>query len=262
EFMAWGFRPGTNVPFADVLTPRLGVDPALPKAILGRLPAEAAQAIQQGWEDVKKPGVAVLVLDVSGSMSGSKLQQAKEGAKRFIDAASRYTHVGLVIFSSQVSVRVPVGPLPQTRFAIAEAVDRLQASGQTALYEAFKVGVEMVDGYDGVQGEAIRGVVVLSDGEANAGRVELSQIVRVQDRQEREVRVGVRGGPQLKEYVGAGYAIQTAHPIHAFSVGVGEADWEVLRIFAEASGGVVVRAGDASDGPGLARVLELFSKYF
>ena len=56
-------------------------------------------------------------------------------------------------------------------------------------------------------------------------------------------------------------ALATDYPIHVFSVGVGDADWEVLRIFAEGSGGVLVRASD-TQGAGLAQVLERFSKYF
>ncbi|MBI3964410.1 MAG: substrate-binding domain-containing protein [Chloroflexi bacterium] len=262
EFVAWGFRPGTELPFRDVLTRRLGVDPDEPKALLGRTPAPVAQAIQRNWEDVKKPGVAVLVIDVSGSMAGAKLQQAKEGARRFLDSASPATHVGLVVFSSQVTVRVPIGPLPQTRFAIAEAIDRLQAAGGTALYEAVHRGVNLADTYTGVPGEAIRGVVLLSDGEANAGQVGLSDFIRVQDRQERDVRVGVQGGPALAGYLGAGFVSQPRNPTHIFSVGVGEADWEVLRIFAETSGGVVVRATESKGSSGLVEVLERFSKYF
>jgi Ca-activated chloride channel family protein len=262
EFMAWGFRPGTDLPFDNVLTRQLGVDPTQPTALLGRLPAATAQAVHRSWEDVKKPGVVALVMDVSGSMSGTKIRQAIDGAKRFIDAASRQTHVGLVVFASDVQVRVPIGPLERTRFAVAEAVDGLRASGNTALYDAVKTGLEMVDSYTGVPGEAIRGVVVLSDGEVTTGKVGLSQLIRIQDQQERDVQVGVLGGDILKDRVGAGVAFPMKHTVHLFSVGVGDADWEVLRVFAEATGGVVVRASDSSNATGLVQVLERFSKYF
>jgi Ca-activated chloride channel family protein len=259
QFLEWGFRPGTNLAYRDVLTPRVGVDPDEPRALLGQLQAPVAQAIQRNWEDVKKPGVVMLVLDVSGSMNGQKLDQAKAGGKRFLDAASRYTHVGLIVFSSRVETRVPIGPLSATRFPIAEALDQLRAGGGTALYSAVKSGVELTDAYEGIPGDAIRGVVVLSDGEANEG-AGLSDLIRVQNRQEREVRVGAVGGQQIKDYVGGGLASSTKHPLHIFSVGVGDADWEVLRIFAEASGGVVVRA--SASGQDLGPVLERFSKYF
>lgn len=155
----------------------------------------------------------------------------------------------------------PVGPLPETRFPISEAVDRLSAGGETSLYDALKAGLEMVDGYGGMTEEAIRGLVLLTDGQVNAGQVPLSQVIRVQDRSERDVSVGISGGPDLKNYIGGGMALTTKYPIHVFSVGVGEADWEVLRVFAEGSGGVVVRASD-TQGAGLVQVLERFSKYF
>jgi Ca-activated chloride channel family protein len=262
EFMSWGFRPGSGLAFQDVLTPRVGVDPTQPTKLVGHLNADVAQSIQRSWEDVKKPGIVTLVIDTSGSMGGTKIQRAKEGAKRFIDAASRYTHVGLVTFASEVQTRVPIGPLDATRFPIAESIDRIQASGNTALYEAVKTAVDQVDNYAGLPGEAIRGVVVLSDGEANAGKVELSQLIHLQDRQEKDVRVGITGGGLLKDLTGAGTAFTTKNPVHIFSVGVGDADWEVLRIFAEATGGVVVRAGETNSSPTLADLLERFSKYF
>ena len=70
----------------------------------------------------------------------------------------------------------------------------------------------------------------------------------MQDRGERDVRVGVTGGTDLKGYIGGGMAINTRHPIHVFSVGIGDADWDVLRIFAEGSGGVVVRTDAQGTG--------------
>jgi Ca-activated chloride channel family protein len=258
QFMAWGFRPGSNLPFADALNTSLGINPSEPKKLLGRLNPEVARAIQNSWEDVKKPGVAVLVLDTSGSMSGERIQQAKEGAKRFLDRAASATHVGLVTFASAVQVRVPIGPLSQTRFAIVEAIDSLTARGNTALYEAIKRGLELADSYEGVSREAIRGVVLLSDGIANTGSVGISGLLKLTDRQEREVRLEFPESARLGNIVASGLAFPTQHTVHVFSVGVGEADWEALRLVAEGTGGVVVRSGQGELGP----VLERFSKYF
>ncbi|HEU4740998.1 MAG TPA: VWA domain-containing protein [Meiothermus sp.] len=258
EFVAWGFRPGSSLDASQQLTSRLGVNLAEPKRLLGRLKPEVAQAIQRSWEDVKKPGVAVLVLDTSGSMSGSRLQEAKEGAKRFLDRAAPGTYVGLVTFASNVEVRVPIGPLAKTRFQIVEAIDELQAKGNTALYQAVKEGLELADAYTGVSGEAIRGVVLLSDGLGNAGTVGISGLLKLQDRDEREVRLEFPGEGALKNIVASGLAFTPKNPVHVFSVGVGEADWDALRLMAEATGGVVSRSGEQDLGP----VLERFSKYF
>lgn len=258
QFMAWGFRPGANIPFADVLNSTLGINPNEPKKLVERIKPEVARAIQNRWDDVKKPGVAVLVLDTSGSMSGERLEQAKEGAKRFLDRAAPGTHIGLVTFSSNVQVRVPIGPLNKTRFAIVEAIDSLQAKGNTAMYEAIKTGLELADDYEGVSREAIRGVVLLSDGVANAGSVGISGLLKLTDRSERDVRLEFPDSASLKNLVASGLAITPKNTVHVFSVGVGEADWEALRLVAEGSGGVVVR----SDENGLGPVLERFSKYF
>jgi Ca-activated chloride channel family protein len=267
EFLAWGFRPGTDLPYKDVLTARLGVNPEEPRALQGQLSGEAAKAVQASWEDVKKPGVAVIVIDTSGSMvqrqgfGPTRLDQAKEGAKRFLNTASPYTHVGLVAFSSKVQPLVPVGGLTKNHANLTQAVDSLQPGGETALNDAVKTGVEMADSYTGLSGEVIRGVVLLTDGQGNAGNVPLYQLIHVQNHQEQDVQPGVNGGPELKDYLGAGMALQTTHPIHIFSIGVGEADLEALRIFAEGSGGVVIN-GTTAGNDGFAKLLESFSKYF
>lgn len=258
QFMAWGFRPGSNIPFADVLNSTLGINPSEPRKLVDRIKPEVARAIQNRWDDVKKPGVAVLVLDTSGSMSGERIEQAKEGAKRFLDRAAPGTHIGLVTFASTVQVRVPIGPLNQTRFAVVEAIDSLQAKGNTAMYEAIKTGLELADEYQGVSREAIRGVVLLSDGVANAGTVGISGLLKLTDRQERDIRLEFPESATLKNLVASGLAITPKNTVYVFSVGVGEADWEALRLVAEGSGGVVVR----SDESGLGPVLERFSKYF
>ncbi len=50
RFMKPGFRPGIFVKQSDLLTPPKGLDFKQPAVILGRIPAEAASAIQRRWK--------------------------------------------------------------------------------------------------------------------------------------------------------------------------------------------------------------------
>ena len=96
--MEWGFRPAIDLPGGPYLTAEYGINPQEPKALLGRVDPAVAEAIMGNWQEVKKPGVAVLVLDVSGSMKGAKLDSAKAGAKRFLENMGQRNQVGLVTF--------------------------------------------------------------------------------------------------------------------------------------------------------------------
>src|SRR5205823_980925 len=147
-FVLQGFRPAENVQFDDVINPRNGVDATKPTAILNpdRIDAAAGKAIVSSWGTVKKPGVATFVVDTSGSMAGGKLEQAKQGLLRALDSIDKGNNVGFLTFSDDVNTRIPVGPYPQTRYAIADAVDAMRAAGQTALYEAIRDAIAMTDG--------------------------------------------------------------------------------------------------------------------
>jgi Ca-activated chloride channel family protein len=261
--MEWGFRPANPaVAYGKYLSPEYGIDPTQPKVLLGRVRAEVAEEIMNAWQDVKKPGVVVLVLDLSGSMaSQGKLDRAKEGAKRFLDAMAPHNHVGLVTFSDRVhdADLVAVAPLLDNRFRIAEIIDNARANGGTALYDAVKRGIELLEATQ-VQGHAIRGVVLLTDGMRTAGRVKLSDVVRLTTRSEEPVGSFEGEERQRKEHlIARDLAFPTAHAIHIFSIGLGqEVDWEVLRLLAEATNSTFNRASEKD----LTEVLERFGKYF
>ena len=64
----------------------------------------------------------------------------------------------------------------------------MQASGETALYDAVKTAVEMTDAAQGDE-RAIRAVVVLTDGQANRGTTVLHDIIRMESRKEKSHRL-------------------------------------------------------------------------
>ncbi len=260
EALEWGFRPANpKVPNGEFLTAEYGIDPNKPTKILGPVDPAVAEEILSNWQEVKKPGVVVLVLDVSGSMSGEKLAQAKEGALQFIDTVSVNTHVGLVTFSSTVNKAVPIAPVQTNKFDLAASIERTQASGGTALYDAIKAALEMVDVY-ALPGEAIRGVIVLSDGASNQGSVKLSDLFRLNDTQERQITNFPGTEREDKSNVhGSQIALPLANQMHIFSIGYGkDADLHVLRIFSEATNSTFNTATEKN----IAQVLEIFGKYF
>lgn len=274
-FMAAGFRQGTNLSLTDAaskINGRFGLD-ATPRTQLlspERIDPAVAAAIEKSWQEVKRPAVVTFVVDTSGSMAGTKLDQAKQGMIRAVDAMASNNQVGFLTFSDSVAARIPVGPMAQNRFAIANTVQEMKALGSTALYDATRVGIEMTDGASG-EPDAIRAVVVLTDGHANRGQTQLDAIIKMMSRNE----VGIRrfrgfesdliaeeeGGRQVgkQDIIGSGLAVGTRYPIQIFFIGIGkDADMEVGRMLAQATGAEFQGVTEKD----LAQLLEEFSKYF
>ena len=275
-FMEAGFRPVAGLSLTDhasKITKEFGLDMTKPTKQLSpaRIAPEVAAAIDASWDDVKRPGIVTFVVDASGSMLGEKLNQAKDGIVRALDAMARNNQVGFLSFDNKVKSRVPVAPLASSRFDIADAVHKLGARGGTALYDAVKEGIEMTDAAEGEQ-EAIRAVVVLTDGQANKGNKGLDDVIRMMTRGEEPVRqfdghkgessaiVGSNRRVDKTEVIGTGLALNTRNEkIQVFFIGIGDdADLEVGRLLAEATGAEF--QGVAEDD--LANVLEEFSGYF
>jgi len=118
--------------------------------------------------------------------------------------------------------------------------------------------------------EAIRAVVVLTDGQANAGEIDLDDIIRMISRNEVAVpqyrgfggdsttRDMAGNSVSRKDIIGSGLAVPTQHPIQVFFIGIGDADMEIGRMLAQATGAEFQGVADKD----LAKLLEQFSKYF
>ena len=219
---------------------------------------------------MKKPGIVTFVVDTSGSMMGTKLNQARDGLIRSLDSMARNNQVGLVTLNDTVNTRIPVAPLAENRLKVADAIHGARAQGEGALYEAIKAGVEMTDAVAG-EADAIRAVVVLTDGQANRYQTELDDLIQMMSRDEVAIAQfgGCQGDPlavdkygrgvEKKDLIGTGLAIKTRDPIQIFFIGIGEdVDIEVGRMLAEATGAEFQGTTEED----LANVLEEFSKYF
>ncbi|UCF89475.1 MAG: VWA domain-containing protein [bacterium] len=120
--------------------------------------------LSRGVRDV--PLTVSLVVDVSESMQGPKLEEAKRALVSFSRSIPTSANIHLVVFSD--TVRVLARDLTPDR--LPEHAGRLVAEGHTALFDAVSMGTELVRGRSGR-----RVVLTLTDGMANRGTVSMEQ---------------------------------------------------------------------------------------
>lgn len=116
----------------------------------------ASPAIQAFGQEGQSIDV-VLVIDTSGSMEGQPMASAISAAKSFLRGArsSSDLAVGLLAFSDTPKV---VQRITTNLNRVRDALDTLEASGETALYDGVVAASNMF------RGAAQRNIIVLSDG--------------------------------------------------------------------------------------------------
>ncbi len=107
--------------------------------------------------DGSLPISVLLALDVSGSMEGGALDEAKAAAISFLDSLELQDTVGVLTFADDVNL---VLPFTQDRAAARAAIEGLVAGGGTTLYQATEFSLRLVAD----EGTSYRAIILLSDG--------------------------------------------------------------------------------------------------
>ena len=131
--------------------------------VVAAKPDELTDALvgQSGSGTIDLPYAVVLVLDRSGSMSGAKLEAAKESARVVAELLAPNDTIAVVAFDSESQVYIR----PQrasNRMRISAEISRLQAGGGTNIYPGLKDAFEILQ----ASGQARKMVILLTDGEA------------------------------------------------------------------------------------------------
>lgn len=114
----------------------------------------------------RTPINAAIVIDRSGSMQGQRIEAAQEGARVALKRLSSDDKIALVAYNHNVDVLSAAAPLRDPE-RLNAAIDKLEASGTTALYAGVEEGGRQVEEYLSENG--VNRVVLLSDGLANVG---------------------------------------------------------------------------------------------
>ncbi|TCO34238.1 tight adherence protein B [Kribbella steppae] len=163
------------------------------------------------------PRAVIIVLDTSGSMAGSGIAAARQAALSYLASLPSDVQAGLLTFSDQP--RLAVRPTTN-RAAVRTALARVQATGETALYDAVRAAVAALDAAR-LGASAQRRLVVLSDGVDTSSRAALTSVT----------------GQLAAERIAA--------DVVAFRYGSGDAS--AAQKIASAAGGRVLAAGNAGE---------------
>lgn len=103
----------------------------------------------------------VLNVDVSGSMSGPNIEQAKAGAKACVDILGDKDLLGVVSFSDDAKIVAPLSSAKRNTDSIKAAIDRMNVEGGTEMNTGLKKSFDMLSN----SGFEYKYVITLSDGE-------------------------------------------------------------------------------------------------
>jgi len=192
------------------------------------------QIVRDVWWLTKRHTNVYLVVDTSGSMSGSKIARVKEALQAFIEQIKGdREQVGLIAFSSSVYHVDDLNNLGDNRATLLTTIGGLQSDGDTALLDAVAEGYSRLQ-YLGDK-ERINALVVMTDGKENNSQISLSEL-------EQQIKRGNDRGV----------------PVVIFCIAYGgDADMYTLERIASASGGQV-RTGDLETIRGLYKILSTY----
>ena len=110
-----------------------------------------------------------VVIDRSGSMSGSKLQYVKQAAQELVQRLGSKDRLSLVAYDTQVEVLIPPRKVKDKR-PFDEAIQKLDSRATTNLSGGWLQGCEFVRSK--MSDKGVNRVLLLTDGLANAGITE------------------------------------------------------------------------------------------
>ncbi len=118
-----------------------------------------------------------IVIDKSGSMSGQRIEKAREAAILAVNMLNENDTLSIVAYDSEARVIVPATKVDNKLRIIGLINENIYAAGGTALFAGLSKGIKQVENQ--LTKDKVNRIILLSDGQANIGPSsvdELSQL--------------------------------------------------------------------------------------
>jgi Ca-activated chloride channel homolog len=115
----------------------------------------------------QKPTAVVLVLDKSGSMSGPKIEMARDAARASIRTLRPIDMIGVISFDETFNWVIPMGPAGSLEDK-SELISQITANGGTKIYQAVDAGFDAIVDVKATH----KHIILLTDGVSTPGTQE------------------------------------------------------------------------------------------
>jgi Mg-chelatase subunit ChlD len=115
----------------------------------------------------QKPTAVVLVLDKSGSMSGPKIEMARDAARASIRTLRPIDMIGVISFDETFNWVIPMGPAGSLEDK-SNLISQITANGGTKIYQAVESGFEAIVNEKATH----KHIILLTDGVSTPGTQE------------------------------------------------------------------------------------------
>jgi Ca-activated chloride channel family protein len=133
-----------------------------------------------------------VVLDISGSMSGPKLEQAKTSVLQLVERMRDSDQIALITYSDSARIVQPLAPVSAVRSALRITIPTIQIEGGTNIPAGLAMGAMALSSAAENSG-LVRRIVLVSDGQDTSGRAIDEVKTEVRQRADQGVTVSTLG---------------------------------------------------------------------